>query len=211
MTDVPWERNPSGTITEVTEKGKVLNYLAQGLNNKRNVFAASLVNAGGNDVGYLGGKAKYKATIKLKITNSGYAGRGIDNAGDIVGWYIDSSGLQNGFLISGGKATTIDYPSDSEVYTVLEGINDKGTITGQWEDTSGIIHGFTYDMKTKKFKDINIPGSVSFVQPWGVNDMGWVAVGSDAGYYVYCPSSKNCVGTAGAYRPPTQKLHPQLP
>src|SRR5690348_10400745 len=34
--DIPFERDPAGKITEVTRDGKLLNYLIQGINNKRN-------------------------------------------------------------------------------------------------------------------------------------------------------------------------------
>jgi hypothetical protein len=49
------------------------------------------------------------------------------------------------------------------------------------------------------------------VQAWGINNKGWVAIASDAGNYVYCPSDKDCVATGSAFRRPLQKLHPLSP
>lgn len=210
--DVPWERVPSGTITEVTKGGTLLNYLVQGLN-KSNVFAGGYVNSKSVDVGYEGRNAVYKKNIKIGgIKNSGNAGRAIDDAGDTVGWYLDSSGLQHGLYITGGKPSTIDYTG--AVYTVLEGINNKGQISGYYEDSSGILHGFVYTIATQAFKPIKVTGSTSFVQAWEINDMGQVGIGSDAGYYIYCPSAKNCsFGGKRASVPVAQirKPHLQLP
>src|SRR5437773_384935 len=35
---------------------------------------------------------------------------GVDTAGDIMGYYVDGSGIPHGFLLSAGTYTTIDYP-----------------------------------------------------------------------------------------------------
>jgi len=49
------------------------------------------------------------------------------------------------------------------------------------------------------------------VQAWGVSDQGLVAIGSDAGSYIYCPSGVSCPASAhGAYKPAV-KPKPQLP
>lgn len=210
---IPFEREANGTITNITKAGVPLNYLVQGIN-KKGMFAGSYVNTNLQIVGYVGKDAKYSGTIKLKgIRSTGVAGRGIDAAGDIVGWYYDAGGLQHGFYLPhGGNPQTIDDPAKGAVFTVLESLNDKGAAAaGQYTDTSGFIHGFTYDIATKTFHEIRIPGAASFVQAWGINDKGWVALGSDVGYYIYCPTFKNCVGGAAAHRPLMQKLHPLLP
>jgi len=208
-TYVTWERNPKNTVTEITRKGTVLNYFCQGFNG-RNEFAGSYANASLGVVAYLGQNEKFKKSVTLKnISNTAVGARGIDDAGDVVGWYYDTRGVQNGFLLSGGRAFTIAFPGAN--YTVLEGINNKHQIAGQYQDTSGVLHGFIYDISAKTFREIKVPGAVSFVQAWGINDMGQVAIGSDVGYYVYCPSSKNCFGGNNSFKHPTWKLQPLLP
>ena len=209
---VPFERDSKGTITEIAKKGSLLNDLVQGLNNQGNEFAGSYVNSSFAYVGYLGSGGQFKKAIKLSgITNTGFAARAVDSAGDVVGWFYDSASVQHGFLLSGSTATQIDYPASNAAWTVLEGINDKGTITGYWSDTSNALHGFKYSMATKKFSDLKVPGSVSFVQAWGVNNKGMIAISSDAGYYVYCPAGANCsVAPHGAVKQ-TVKPKRQLP
>ena len=54
----------------------------------------------------------------------------INPAGDIVGAYLDTGGVQHGYLFSGGVFTTID-PPDS-ISTTARGINPRGDIVGQY-------------------------------------------------------------------------------
>jgi hypothetical protein len=211
---IPFVRSPGGTITTVTKKRKALNYLVQGISSSTNVFAGAtfirkqMVEASTGNAA----TATFRAPVKLSIRNTGAAARAIDNNGDIVGWYYDANGVQNGFLIpAGGTPVTVDDPATDETSTVLEGINDRGVATGYWTDTSGVLHGFTYDIATAKFTPINVPNSVSFVQAWGINNEGLVAIGSDAGYFIYCPSKKVCPKGAARVTPPRDKLHPAEP
>lgn len=41
---------------------------------------------------------------------------GINNAGEIGGWYLDSSFNFHGFLLQSGNFTTFDYPGYSNNY-----------------------------------------------------------------------------------------------
>ena len=67
----------------------------------------------------------------------------INNAGQMVGAYYDTSGIDHGFLDSNGTFTTLDYPS--AFLTEAHGINDSGQIVGQYCGTDGRCHGFYYD------------------------------------------------------------------
>jgi|SRR5579871_3178252 len=190
---IPYERSPDGTITDVTKKGSPLNYLVQGIN-KHKAFTGSYENTAGQIFGYTGKNAEYKHDIKLPgITTTAVAGRGMNDAGDIVGWYEDSAGVQHGFLLSGGVATTIDDPGGT---TNLEGINNNGEISGLYTDSSGNRHGFTYDIAKKKFTELTVPGS-TYVEVWGLNDKGVVAIDGENSSgvfvgYLYCPKATDC-------------------
>jgi hypothetical protein len=66
---------------------------------------------------------------------------GITAFGVVVGSYVDSSGVQHGFLRNlAGSFTTFD-PLGS-VLTTATAINPEGTVTGAWNDASGVTHGF---------------------------------------------------------------------
>lgn len=71
---------------------------------------------------------------------------GILDDGAILGEYIDSSGVNHGFLRSpGGTITTFDAPgasTGSGQGTFPSGINSALTIVGYYPDASGVYHGF---------------------------------------------------------------------
>lgn len=204
---VPFERATDGTITHVTRNGNVLNYLIHGIN-KSGVFAGNYENPTTLvDTGYTGRNAVYKNKITVKgISNTGAAGRGIDEAGDIVGWYLDSSAFLHGFYMPvGGTAVTVDDPNGYETIG-LEGINNKGKAVGMWEDSSGNRHGFEYDIAKKKFKELTISGATG-VEVWGINDKGVVAIDNLTTGYLYCPTATDCPSGAAAVKP-HPVLHP---
>jgi len=97
---------------------------------------------------------------------------GIDNAGDVVGEYVDGLGISHGFLLSGGAYSTIDYPHLRD--TGLYGINDVGQIVGFAQ-----VQGFLYDTQTQLFTPVNRPGA-SYSVLTGINDEGTI-VGYSAG------------------------------
>jgi hypothetical protein len=210
-----WERSAGGTMKNVTKGGvPVALALAQGIN-KSGLFAGDYSNSSGVETGATGAKGKYTSNIKLKYSNSGYAGRAVDTAGDVAGWYFDSStGLQRGFAIISGAAIRIDYPN--AVYTVVEGLNDKGIASGQWEDSSSVIHGFVYNIAKKKFTSLDAPGA-SFTQVWGINNHNVVsasaALSSGTASFAYCISTTGCpsahAGVVRTQQRPSGKAVPQ--
>ena len=210
--DVPFERDLSGNITELTKNGAPLNGVVQGFNDKTNKFAGGYINTSLKSLGYLGEAGVYKKGIRLKgLANNGFAARAINDKGEVVGWYYDTSGVQHGFLITNHTAQQLDPAEPNLASNVLEGINDKDKITGFWTDTSGIIHGYVYTMNTKEFHELKVPGAVSFVQAWGISNKGKVAIGSDAGYFIYYPPGQVApVHAHGTYKPQV-KPKPQLP
>ena len=69
--------------------------------------------------------------------------RGINDAGQIVGFYADPSGNQHGFLYSGGSFINVDDPlAGSTGTTILKGINDAGQIVGSYSDGNNHNHSF---------------------------------------------------------------------
>jgi len=183
-----WELS-SGTMLTITsgKKKTPLDGIAQQINASAD-FAGDY--QGKVDrYAYLGTAGALTSTLPLEFSSTEMAGRGLDSAGDVVGWFYDASGIQHGFTDIGGTFTQVDYPGSDVAYTVLEGINDSGLISGQYEDNSGVLHAFTLTSKGT-FKEIKVPGSTEFVQAFGLNNAGFVTVLSDAGAYIYCPLKK---------------------
>src|SRR3984957_5435458 len=65
---------------------------------------------------------------------------GIDNAGDIVGFYMPTSATSIGFLDMAGVIPTID-PFGS-AFTQALGINNFGEIVGFYTDGNAVQHGY---------------------------------------------------------------------
>src|SRR5262249_38021223 len=59
----------------------------------------------------------------------------INNAGTIVGYFTDTSGVIHGYIWSGGVFTQVDGPGAIE--TRCFGINDAGTVVGYYSDSLG--------------------------------------------------------------------------
>jgi probable HAF family extracellular repeat protein len=68
---------------------------------------------------------------------------GINNSGEVVGFYVDSGGIDHAFLYNHNSAThwiTLDDPNASQnfdVGTYAEGINNSGEIVGYYVDSGG--------------------------------------------------------------------------
>ena len=94
---------------------------------------------------------------------------GINDAGQIVGDYIDSSGAAHGFLYSNGTYITIDDALGTEG-TIATGINDVGQIVGYYTGVGGRTHGFLYSGGV--FATFNVSTSGTYGR--GINDAGQI-------------------------------------
>ena len=115
--------------------------------------------------------------------------RGVNGAGQMVGWYATSSNSVNGFVDTNGTFTTIDVPGAT--MTEAYGINNAGQITGYYVNSSGTNIGFLDTNGT--FSNVWVSGS-SLTQPTGINNSGQIT-----GRYDFGTSSNGFVDTNGAY------------
>lgn len=84
----------------------------------------------------------------IDVPGSGFTyAYGINNAGEVVGTYLEDQ-FEHGFILSGGTYTTVEYPGADD--TVVVGINDKGRVVGI--GSPGV--GFLYDRSTGSFTDV---------------------------------------------------------
>jgi len=95
--------------------------------------------------------------------------RKINDSGDIVGYFIDSSNASHGFLLSGGRFTEIKYPGAANLQ--VNGINNRGDMVGMYNTGSG-ARGFL--LRQGEFTTLECPGSDSF-QANAINSNGEVA------------------------------------
>jgi autotransporter-associated beta strand protein len=132
-----------GTFTYLNAPGTLIptGYTyAEGINDSGAVVGVFSLNNGADPDGFLYQGGTYTIVTDPNGTE-GTAANGINNEGVIVGYYVDSSGKDHGFVDIGGAFTTVDDPLGTN--TTVTGINDAGQIVGYYQDSSGIYHAFT--------------------------------------------------------------------
>src|SRR5665213_922811 len=176
-------RSPTGKIKLLKNPaGNVADGVAQG-GNDAGVYVGDYLDTDGTTrLGFEGKSGKYKKDFTLPnlegVTSTNP--RQINNNGVVAGGYIDSSGIQHGFVLKGKKLTSFDAPGSVGV-TTAEGINDAGQAAGLYTDSSANRHAFLYDVSTATFTAID-PGNGSTGQEaWGINNSGLIVLDTDSG------------------------------
>jgi len=112
------------------------------------------------------------------LTTFDYPGTGnltlpqkINERGDIVGEFIDPTGVVRGFVrfSDGSFSAPIADPNDTVGFTQARGINNSGTVCGDYAHPDGNQSGFFLSGDT--FTEYNVPGAVS-TSVLGINDPG---------------------------------------
>ena len=112
------------------------------------------------------------------ITTFDYPGTGnntlpqkINERGDIVGEFIDSSGVVRGFVrfSDGSFSAPIVDPNDVVGFTEGRGINNRRTVVGDYATSDGNSHGFFLSGGT--FTAYDVPGAI-FTAVLGINNPG---------------------------------------
>ena len=100
---------------------------------------------------------------------------GINDAGQIVGNYFDSSGTEHGFLYSGGTYTTLNDPLGDRLAPSRRASMTWARSSGTYVDSSGTQHGFLYSGGTYTTIDDALGSSTTST---GINNAGQIV-----GYY----------------------------
>ena len=93
---------------------------------------------------------------------------GINDHGQVVGFYGEAGISAHGFLYDGGTFTSIDVPG--AVNTSAARINNRGDIIGSFFDGKA-HHGYEY--RSGVFTTIDVPGA-DITEPFGINDSGQI-------------------------------------
>ena len=151
------------------------------------------LDAAGDIVGYypakttLGGKAFLYSNgkftdVKPAGSSGGAIAYGINDTGTIIGTYVDASGAQHGFLLTGKTTTSFDVPG--EAITLGISINNSGQYTSQTADSSGNEHSFINTAGT--YTELLFPNASSTrvhqINDAGVAALGWIdSAGNEEG------------------------------
>ena len=145
----------------------------------------------GSVLGYEGKSAKAVADVTIAVATPATSPRDINASGDIVGQFINADGAYSAFLLRGGVTSVFDYPNAKVRNTIFHGLNNRGIATGHWDRGDYQWRAFTFDTNTSTFSTIAVPGA-SYVQTFGINRAGLIAVDASNGPYIYCPTGADC-------------------
>ena len=102
----------------------------------------------------------------------------INERGDIVGEFIDSTAVTRGFVrfSDGSFSAPIVDPNDTVGFTEGRGINNSGTVAGDYVISDGTLHSFFLSGGT--FTEYDVPGAVQ-TNLLSINDPGDFTGGFD--------------------------------
>lgn len=97
-----------------------------------------------------------------------------------VGFYIDGNGNNFGFVDQGGTFTSVSDPSTPAAtpsVNQLLGVNDNNEAVGFYLDALGNNQSYIYNLASKSFTAITLPGSFGAVSTTatGINDAGVIS------------------------------------
>jgi probable HAF family extracellular repeat protein len=95
---------------------------------------------------------------------------GINNSGNVCGFFVDAKGVNHGFLLIRGRFELLHFPASAGTQAL--GLNNKGQVVGLYTDSSNNTHGFVYTVGTKTFQSIDDPDGVGTTIVNGINDKG---------------------------------------
>jgi hypothetical protein len=104
---------------------------------------------------------------------------GVNNSGVVCGFYVDSVGVNHGFLLTNGVLTTLNYPNSTS--TMALGLNNENQVVGTFADALGNGHGFLYNSQYGIYQQIDDPLAVP---PSGTTVNGINNAGDIVGFYV---------------------------
>jgi PEP-CTERM motif len=122
----------------------------------------------------------------LLPTNSNSQATGVNNNGEVVGFYqILGTTNFSAFTDIGGMLTSFEFPGSASTQAL--GVNNLGDIVGDYFDTGGMMHGFVDNLGM--FTSLDPTGSTATTIN-GINNQGTVV-----GFYVN--AAGNTIGTVG--------------
>jgi probable HAF family extracellular repeat protein len=116
--------------------------VASGINSVDRIFGNYRDNSGAHGFLYYNGTY---TTLDVPLPAGSALGlftapASINDAGQMVGYYLDGNNFAHGFLYYNGTFTTLDNHANGGYATYLSGINNAGQIVGYYQDDSPMGH-----------------------------------------------------------------------
>ena len=115
---------------------------------------------------------------------------GINNSGRVCGFFVDTNGVNHGFLLVGGQFSVLDFPASSGTQAL--GLNNKGLVVGTYTDSAGNTHGFVYRENAGTFQSVDDPNGVGTTIVNGINDKSVLV-----GFFGTAPINSGFIATPG--------------
>ena len=131
-----------GTFKTVDQSGTVFNQ-ALGINSANTTVGYFALDKAAGQVGqsaYSQSGGLFTSINALLPANQNSQAVGINNAGNVVGFYVDANNVQHGYTEIGGTFASFD-PAGS-MNTTINGVNDSGQIVGFYTDANDNVIGF---------------------------------------------------------------------
>ena len=122
----------------------------------------------------------------------------VNDAGQVAGVYIDTAGVQHGFLLSKGQYTSIDFPGASATEALAINNWPVPAIAGDYTDTLGKVHGFVSIGGQFLPVDASFAANLSVT---GFNDLGLMTGIYDVGGQLGVAQTFGFTGFAGFLTP----------
>lgn len=158
-------RKPGGATTMFLINGQT--NLASKINNNDVVVGSYYPSQTSPQAGYRRSASGAVQTLNDPKGANGTAAHGINNAGEIVGWYDTAAAVQKGFIYKSGTYTSFSH--SGWFFLQAEAVNKQGVIVGSYLDSSNKMHGFAY--ANGNFVTLNFPGADA-TDALGINDSG---------------------------------------
>ncbi len=113
---------------------------------------------------------------------------GINNSGEVCGFFIDTNQVNHGWLLNAGVFLQLDYPNSTSTQAL--GVNNNGQVVGSYMDAGGLTHGFLYTVSSGQYVNIDDPSGVGTTVVNGINDAGAIV-----GFFGTPPVNSGFVGT----------------
>jgi probable HAF family extracellular repeat protein len=126
--------------------------------------------------------------ITIPAAVGGAQATGINNEGVVCGFFIDSNGVNHGWISDTGIFMPLDVPGST--FTQALGVNNRGQVVGAYMDSAGLTHGFVYYIGTARFVTVDVPDSNGTTIVNGINDRGVLV-----GFYGTAPINTGFVAT----------------
>jgi uncharacterized membrane protein len=171
----------AGTFTTLNAPNAVSRSAVNGISSNGSLIVGNYSDSSSNAYGFiLSGYTVSNGTLSggtytpLAVPGAfGTYAQGVNNSGEVVGYYLNSNSVAEGFTYTalGGFTTVNDPNADAANGTYLFGINNNGIIVGDAMDSNYTENAFVDD--TGQFTDIAALAG-QYAVPGGINDGGTV-------------------------------------